>query len=199
MSFSFGCSISTAVKAGVAIIVLAAAPTLQGCASSKTLGDGIDDFNAAQTVRRSLITDRSRDYSDIDITMFEGRLLLTGTMRSEDGRQQLVANAWKAQNVKQVIDEIFVGDKTSIAQGIEDGRIDAAIGTKLLTDRGVTSNDYEIAVSGGVVYMIGVARDELALTRALNHARSTAGVKKVVSHVIYKDDPSRNPGQYSRR
>ena len=176
-----------------------AAATLSACASSKTIGASVDDFSASQTIRRALFTDRSYDYSDIDITMYEGRLLLTGTMRSEDGRKRLIANAWKAENIKQVIDEIFIGDKTPIGQGFADSRIDQAINAKLLTDRGVTSADYKVAVSRGIVYVLGVARDDVALNRALNHARSTAGVKQVKSHVIYKDDPSRSAYNYSRR
>lgn len=172
-------------------LALCAAATLGACASSKTMGDSLDDFSAAQTVRSKLFTDRTHSYGDVDITLYEGRLMLTGTMRSEDGRKQLVANAWKADNVKQVIDEIFVGDKTGRGRGFSDARVDQAIRYKLITDRGVTSADYKISVSGGVVYILGVARDEIALNRTLNHARTTSGVKKVVSHVIYKDDPSR--------
>lgn len=170
--------------------------TLGACASSKTIGASLDDFNASQTLRGSLLLDRGFDYSDIDITIYEGRLLLTGTMRSEEGHRKLLASAWKAENVIQVIDEIFVGDKTPRGQGLVDGRIDQAISTKLITDRGVTSADYKVAVSGGVVYILGVARDDIALDRTLNHARSTSGVKQVVSHVIFKDDPTRTAIRY---
>ena len=172
-------------------LALCAAATLGACSTSKTMGNSLDDFSASQTVRTKLFSDRGHDYGDVDITIFEGRLMLTGTMRSEDGRKNLIANGWKAENVSQVIDEIFVGDKTGRGQGLSDVRIDQAIRTKYLTDRGLSSGDYKIAVSGGVVYILGVARDEIALNRALNHARSTSGVKKVVSHVIYKDDPAR--------
>jgi len=175
----------------IRIAIAAVAITLGACASSKTMGESFDDFSAAQTVRAKLFGDRSHDYGDVDLTLYEGRLMLTGTMRSEDGRSKLVANAWKAENVNQVIDEIFVGDKTGRGQGFTDSRVDRAIKTKLLTDRGLSSADYKVAVSNGNVYILGVARDEVALNRALNHARSTSGVKKVVSHVIYKDDPSR--------
>ncbi|MEL7490587.1 MAG: BON domain-containing protein [Pseudomonadota bacterium] len=176
--------------------LLFALSALGACASSKTMGASLDDFSAAQTVRTKLFADRSHDYSDVDITLYEGRLMLTGTMRSEDGRKKLIANAWKAENVRQVIDQIFVGDKTPRGQGFADSRIDQAINAKLLTDRGVNSADYHIAVSRGVVYVLGVARDEIALDRALNHARSTSGVKQVVSHVIYKDDPQRQAIRY---
>lgn len=161
-----------------------------GCASSRSLGASVDDFGASAKLRRVLFTDRNHDYSDIDITMSEGRLLLTGTMRTQDGRRKLVENAWKAKTVKVVIDEIFVGDKTSFAQGIKDSRIDTAIRSRLIGDRGVKSNDYNIAVSNGVAYLLGVAPDDVALERVLNHARSTSGVSKVVSHIIYIGNPS---------
>lgn len=169
-------------------LTAAALFTLSACASSKTIGSSVDDFNAANTVRGALFSDRSYDYSDVDLTLYAGRLLLTGTMHTEEGRRKLVANAWKADNVRQVIDEIQIAPKTKRGQGFTDSRIDQAIKTKLLTDRGVASSDYKIAVSNSVVYMLGVARDQVELDRALNHARSTAGVKLVRSHVIYQDD-----------
>ncbi len=165
---------------------------LAACASSRTPGASVDDLNANASLKSVLLSDRTHDYSDIDMTIFEGRLLLTGTMPSDEGRQKLVANAWKAKNITQVIDEVIIADKTSFAQGAKDGRIDRAIKTKLLTDRGVTSRNFKIAVSRGVVYLLGVARDQVELDRVINSARSTAGVEKVVSHVLYQGDPSRN-------
>jgi len=160
-----------------------------GCASSRSLGASVDDFGASTKLKSVLFADRSHDYADIDITISEGRLLLTGTMRSEEGRRKLVENAWKAKSVKLVIDEVFVGDKTNFGQGVEDARIDAAIRSKLIGDRGLKSSDYNIAVSNGVAYLLGVAPNDVALERVLNHARSTSGVSKVVSHIIYLGDP----------
>ncbi|MEM9169841.1 MAG: BON domain-containing protein [Pseudomonadota bacterium] len=174
-----------------AFLATAALLTAAGCASSKTLGSSLDDFTASQTVRTNLFADRQHDYGDIDITMYEGRLMLTGTMRTEDGRQRLVSRAWKADNVRQVVDEIVVSQKTRFGQGLADTRIDQSVKSKLLGDRGVTSGDFKLAVSNGVVFILGVARDQIELDRVLNHARSTSGVKKVVSHVIYQDDPAR--------
>ncbi|MEM9705503.1 MAG: BON domain-containing protein [Pseudomonadota bacterium] len=184
----------TCKRLGGAALLSLAAVTLAGCTSSKTLGSSVDDFTAAQSIRSTLFTDRSRDYGDVDITIYDGRLMLTGTMRSEEGRQKLVANAWRAENIRQVVDEIVIGEKTGFGQGVADSRIDQTINAKYLTDRGVSGNDYKIAVSNRVVYIIGVARDQIELDRALNYARSTSGVKKVVSHVVYRDAdaPRRN-------
>lgn len=170
-----------------AVIIGAAA-----CASSRTLGGSIDDLGSNAALKGILFADRSHDYSDVDLTVYEGRLMLTGTMRNEDGHKKLVDNAWKADGVKQVIDEIIVADKTSFGQGLEDSRIDQTVRAKLLTADDVTSSNYKMSVSQGVVYLLGVARDEGELNRALHQARSTGGVKSVVSHVVYQTLPGIN-------
>ena len=175
------------------IATLAAAlliAAVAGCASSRTLSGSVNDISADTTLKTVLFTDRSHDYSDVDLTIYEGRLMLTGTMRSEEGRRKLVENAWKAKGVKQVIDEIFVGDHTSFGQGVEDTRIDQTIRTKFLTSGGIRSSNYKIAVSGGAVYLLGVARDEKELNRALEAASTVAGAEAVISHVIYRTNPT---------
>ncbi|MEL6359559.1 MAG: BON domain-containing protein [Pseudomonadota bacterium] len=164
---------------------------LPSCASSRTLGSSIDDLESNATLKRVLFTDRSHDYGDVDLTLYEGRLLLTGTMASEDGRRKLIENAWRAESVDQVIDEIFVGDKTPFGQGLTDSRVDAALRTKLITDKGVSSGSIKIAVSNGVVYLLGTARDRDQLERVVGHARGVGGASKVVSHVLYLDNPAR--------
>ena len=106
--------------------------------------------------------------------------MLTGTMRAENGRRKLVENAWKADGVKQVIDEVLVSDRTSFGQGLEDTRIEQAIRTKYVVSGNVRSSNYKIAVSGAVVYLLGVARDKSELDRALEAASKTAGVNSVI-------------------
>lgn len=164
-------------------LVLAAALTLGACASSRNLDQSFADLSGNAELKAVLFADRSHDYNDIDTTLYEGRLMLTGTMRSEQGRAKLIENAWKADNVEQVIDEIFVGDKTSFGQGFEDTRIDQVLRARLIADEGVVSGDYKIAVSGAVVYLLGEARNQAELDRAVELARTVAGVEKVVSHV----------------
>lgn len=166
------------------IVILAA--SIAACASSRALDKSFTDLSAGADLKGVLFSDRSYDYGDIDITIYEGRLLLTGAMQSEDGRKKLVENAWKADGVTQIIDEIFVGDKTPFGQGFEDMRIDQTLRAKLIASSGVTSGDYKIAVSGGVVYLLGSAGAQNERDKALNLARAIAGVKKVVSYVTLR-------------
>lgn len=166
---------------------LVAAVALAACASSRSLDDSVGDLAANANLKGVLFTDRSHDYSDVDITLFEGRLMLTGGMRSEAGRAKLIENAQAADGVEEVIDEIFVGDKTPIGQGLEDARLDQVLRARLIADGTVTSSRYKIAVSRGTVYLLGAARNERELNEALEVARATGGVQKVVSHVILRE------------
>lgn len=167
-------------------LLAAALIAIAGCASSRSLDQSFSDLAGNADLKTVLFTDRSHDYSDVDITLYEGRLMLTGTMRSEAGHAKLMENAWKADGVDQVIDEIFVGDKTSLGQGLADTRIDQTLKAKFIADDEVISSRYKVAVSGGAVYLIGVARSETELTEAIDLARTIGGVEKVVSHIVIR-------------
>lgn len=167
----------------IAALLLAAAA---GCASSPNLDRSFSDIGADAALKGVLFADRSHDYGDVDLTIYEGRLMLTGTMKSEEGHRKLIENAWKADGVDQVIDEIVVGDGTSFGQGFEDSRIDAALRARLIGDSDVKAGQFKASVSKGVVYLLGVTHSEADLNAALDIARSISGVDKVVSHVLVR-------------
>lgn len=166
--------------------LLAAALFLGACASSRNLDQTFSDMSGNAELKGVLFTDRTHDYGDIDITLFEGRLMLTGTMRSESGRAKLIENALKANNIDEVIDEVIVGEKTPFGQGFEDARIDQVLRARLIAGKEAASSDYKIAVSNGVVYLLGAARSQAGLDEALQLARTISGVEKVVSHVALR-------------
>ncbi len=173
-----------------------AAAGLAACASSRSIDDTFSDFSASSELRGILFSDRNHDYGDVDITIHEGRLMLTGSMATEDGREKLIENAWRADGVTQVIDEIIVGEGTGFSQGFEDSRIDQVLRARLIGAEDVTSGRYKIAVSKGVVYLIGDARTQAELDTALGIASSISGVEKVVNHVVVK--PPLAPAQPRR-
>jgi len=170
-------------RLSLAALGLVAALAASACASSRTLGGSLSDISSDAQLKGVLLADRSHDYGDIDLTVYEGTLLLTGTMRSAEGRDALLANARKASGVEKVIDEVVIGDKTTFGQGVEDSRIDAALRARLISDAGVKSGDFKIAVSNGVVYLLGAARDAAQVARATEIASGLQGVTRVVSHV----------------
>ncbi len=173
------------------ILALSALVFTSACVQNRTLGDRLDDGAAGLNLKSQLLFDRSLPTRDIDMTIFEGRLMLTGTVESEDDALQIEDKAKTIAQVREVINELQVLPRTTIAQGARDAVIDNRLEAALIADTGVTAGNYRILVSQGTVYLLGVAQGPDELRRVTGQAQAIDGVKEVVSHVIYLRDPRR--------
>lgn len=173
------------------ILIVLAALTLSACVQNRTLGDRLDDSAASVNLKSKLLFDREAKTGDIDMTIFEGRLMLTGTVPTEGDSILIEEKARRIPQVREVINEILVLPRTTVGQGTRDAWIDQKLETALIADTGVTAGNYRVLVSQGVVYLLGVAQGPNELRRVTGQAQAIAGVKEVVSHVIYLRDPRR--------
>jgi osmotically-inducible protein OsmY len=57
---------------------------------------------------------------------------------------------------------------------------------KLLLDGDIRSINYSIESVDGVVYLIGVAQNEVELNRVIDHARDVQYVRRIVNYVRIK-------------
>lgn len=134
-------------------------------------------------------------YRLVGLTIYEGRVMLTGAVPTEAMHDDAVKLSLQASGVREVLDEIMVVPGGS---GVVDSGRDLLISQKmkyrLLTDKDVTNINYSVDVVGGTIYLMGIAQDDAELARVLAHARDISGVKEVVSHILLKSDPRRHPG-----
>ncbi len=122
-------------------------------------------------------------YRKLDMTVREGRVLITGTVPDPDMRVDAIRLAWQADGVKQVINEINVAEGDGVKGFIKDSWITGNVKTKLVFDKDVQSVNYSIDTVKGTVYLMGIAQDGIELQRVLDHARFTPKVENVVSYV----------------
>jgi len=127
----------------------------------------------------------------LNLQVYEGRVLVSGTVPNADERADAIQLAWKAKGVKEVIDEVEVTSQGGVVDYSRDTVIQTRINGELLFAKGVESVNYSVEVVNGVVYILGVAQNQGELDKVLEICRNMANVKKVVSHVIMKDDPKR--------
>lgn len=116
--------------------------------------------------------------------------MLTGSVAKYTYAIKAVKIAWSIEGVKEVINELEVGDK-DIKTRAGDSWIATKVRTKLLFQKGVHSINYTVDVNNGIVYLIGIAKTKKELDLAINIAREVRGVREVVSHVTLKADPRR--------
>ncbi len=122
-------------------------------------------------------------YSRINLTVDQGRVLLTGRAASHEQRATAVRLAASAPGVTEVINEITLDDRGTLIDNAQDSWIGTQLRAALVLDGSVQSSNYGIDVVGGMIYLLGVARDRQELERVIGHAKALAHVQGVISHV----------------
>jgi osmotically-inducible protein OsmY len=116
--------------------------------------------------------------------------MLTGHADSHKEANEAAKLAWKVKGAKEVINEVEVGKK-KFRDSAADALTISAIRSKLLLDGDINSVNYGLDVNNGVAYVLGIAQSNDELDKVLETIANTKGVKRVVSHVILKDDARR--------
>ena len=156
---------------------------------------GIDDTVIRASINGLWFDHDEEMYRKVTLSISEGRVLLTGRVKSEQMMFDAVRLAWKAEGVKEVINEIQVNDHGGIGAFFRDNWISARLKAKLAFDDSVSSINYSIDTVSGVVYLFGIARDRDEMLRVTNHAKDLDYVRKVVSHIWLRTDSRRKNGQ----
>ena len=123
--------------------------------------------------------------------VYEGRVLLTGVVPAAENRVEAVRLTWQAKGVLEVLNEIQVSDHDGIIDYFKDVKITTQLRYQMLRDRDISDINFSIETVNGIVYLMGIARDQSELGKVTTHARNIAGVMKVISHVRLRDDERR--------
>ncbi len=175
-------------------MAIGAAATVATAASEERGLGGVADDAAIQAQINALWLEHDfAMYRAVDMTVREGRVLLTGEAPTPKARVDAVRLAWRADGVKTVINEIKVDDTSTLVDQGADMAIAKKMETRLLFDRKVRSINYSVDVVNGTLYLMGVAQSRDHLDRAIGYARDMRGVRRVVSHVRIKGEPTAAP------
>ena len=144
------------------------------------------DTETATRVRAKILEADNQLFSDVGVEVYEGRVLLTGRVPSEEKRAEAVKISWSVVEVKDVINEVAVSENPLLDLA-NDTWITTKLKSKMTFDKDILAINYSIETVGAVIYLIGIAQDKAELQRVLNHARSIDYVKRVVNHVRIND------------
>jgi osmotically-inducible protein OsmY len=191
---------------GVAAVLVAAAGGLSGCvglaiggaasvgvaaSEERGLGGALDDTRIRTDINAKWLNASMDMLQKVDLSVEEGRVLLTGTVPTPDMRVDAVKLVWQVDGVREVIDEIKVGaDSGGVGDYTRDVWISTQLRSDILFDRSIQSVNYSIETVDGTVYLMGVAQNQGELSRVTNYARNLKYVKRVVSYVRIKDQPA---------
>ncbi len=131
-------------------------------------------------------------FSKIKVIVFEGKVLLVGTVKNEDYKNSASSIVEKIEGVKEMANYVIVG-KESVIDYLKDTRISLEFKAKLLADKDISEVNYSSTTENRIIYIIVVSQNQEELDKVLSHASNIAGVKKIINLVVDKNSPSRKP------
>lgn len=184
-------------------VALFTAPLLQGCfylaagaavtsvvvaEDRRSVGQFMDDnVIHLKITNRLMHNEVLRDQTHIDATSVNGIVLLTGEAPTIGLRDQVLTLVRGVPEVRQVVDEIDIEGKSSLASRTNDSWLYSKVKAKLLSTQGLTDTTrVKVEVSKGVVYLMGLVTHAEA-DAATNAVRTIGGVQRVVKVFEYVD------------
>lgn len=183
--------------------LLLLACTLQGCifvigaAIGAAAAAGVYDHRSVEYTLRDVKTSNAivekirsnkgmRDNCHIEVTVFNGIVLLSGQTPSDEWRQQAEVYAQETPNVDKVYNQLTVEGPTSSLTRTSDSWITTKVRSLMLANQDLKSSSIKVVTENGVVYLMGiVSRSQADI--AVNIARQVSGVQKVVKIFQYDD------------
>ncbi len=170
-------------------------PALQGClplvaagvttgvlatVDRRTVGAQTDD-EAIELKAGSRVGEKLSGKGRFSFTSYNRKLLITGQAQSAEVKAEAERVATQVPNVELVHNELAIGPALSFSDQSNDAFITSKIKTRSV-DNGSKFNPLHVKVvsEAGVAYLMGLVTQSEA-DAAINVARTTAGVKKVVN------------------
>ena len=184
ITYLSGCA-STLVG-GVAVVGLASV-------QERSIKDAAIDIKLGVQLQEKLFKlSAEKLFAYIDIIIVEQRVMMIGNVESQKLRDLASQAAWEiSPKIKDVLNEITIGKKSTIISEAKDARISLSLSGLLLGDSDISDINFSHSVSKQVIFLIGIAQDDEELNKVINHARTVKGVKKVINHIILKSSKKR--------
>ena len=177
---NYGCSPTRMLAGG-------GATTMVIAEGDRTFGTVVDDATIKVNIAAKFLNAGDNLFVNIDTTVLEGRVLLTGLINNQESRIEAVRLVWEVEGVREVINEIQIGDRSTIKDYANDLWINTqakAVAAKVV---GLKSIAYNFETIQGKVYIAGITQKPEQLTSMIDALKTIKGVKEIVNYVIVKE------------
>ena len=174
---NYGCSPANmlATTGGTALVI---------ADSERTMGTVIDDATIKVNIAAKFLNAGDGLFVNINTTVLDGRVLLTGLVDSQEIRIEAVRLVWEVEGVQEIINEIEVGNRESLKDYANDLWINTqarALAAKTMGLKAVTFNFETIR---GKVYVAGTTSRPELLENLISGLKNIKGVSEILNYVI---------------
>ncbi|MBF0175361.1 MAG: BON domain-containing protein [Magnetococcales bacterium] len=157
---------------------------------NRNASDILEDNWVAMKIRGAYVQSDIVHVGNIDVSVYLGQVLLTGTASSEKEIAEAIRIAKNTMGVWEVISELKV-EQVTTSDLAADAWLTNKVKVALLADQIASGLGIHVQTTKKVVYLTGVTATIMERDRALEVARNVSGVEKVVSYVDIEADAQR--------
>ena len=176
----YGCSPAGVIASG-------GATTMVIAEGDRSLGNVIDDATIKINISQKFLNSKDGLFLNVESKVIEGRVLLTGIVKNQEIRIGAIKKVWEVNGVKEVINEIQIGDKTTLKEYANDLWINTQIKGLAAKNIGLRVLSYNFETIRGKVFIAGITSRPEQLETIIQSAKTVKGVKEIVNYVVIKE------------
>ena len=152
----------------------------------RSLGTVVDDATIKVNIAAKFLNAGNNLFVDINTTVLEGRVLLTGLVDNQEVRIDAVRLVWEVEGVSEVVNEVEIGNRESIKDYANDLWINTQARGVAAKTIGLRSVGYNFETIKGKIYIAGVTTKPDQIEILVDALKSIKGVKEIINYVIIK-------------
>lgn len=180
LMINIGCS-------SVGILASGGGATMVIAEGDRSLGTVVDDATIKLNLSAKFLKSENSLFLDVNSNVTEGRVLLTGLVDTQEIRIEAVRKVWEINGVREVINEIEVGNKTTLKEYMNDLWINTQVKSLAARTIGLRSFSYNFETIKGKVYIAGITSRPEQLQAIVESTKTIKGVNEIVNYVIIKE------------
>ena len=152
----------------------------------RSFGSVVDDATIKINIAAKFINSDDNLFVDVSTSVLEGRVLLTGLVDNQEIRIDAVRRVWEVEGVNEVVNEIQIGNRSSLKEYAQDVWITAQVRGLAAKTIGLRAIAYNFETIQGKVYIVGITSRPEQLEAIIDVAKTVKGVTEIVNYVIVK-------------
>tara|TARA_X000000950_G_scaffold211878_1_gene254908 strand:- start:1211 stop:1813 length:603 start_codon:yes stop_codon:yes gene_type:complete len=153
----------------------------------RTLGTVIDDATIKVNIAAKFLAAENNLFVNINTSVLEGRVLLTGLVDNQEIRIDAVRIVWGVEGVQEIINEIEIGNRSSLKDYASDLWINTQARAVAAKTIGLKAITYNFETIQGKIYIAGITTKPEQLEELISALKIIKGVNEIVNYVIIKE------------
>ena len=153
----------------------------------RSLGVVVDDATIKVNIAAKFLNAGNNLFININTSVLEGRVLLTGLVDNQEVRIDAVRVVWEVQGVKEVVNEIEIGNRDTLKDYANDLWINTQARGVAAKAIGLRSVAYNFETIKGKIYVAGITTRPEQMENLIASLKTIKGVKEIVNYVIIKE------------